>query len=370
MDTTEAVGLLQLQTPQAGFTLNKRYRLYTAGRSGEQNEAREVADPEACPPEQCYGRSLIRWQSKLATCARALRVGVIDTGVDQTHPTFGKQIVKVGHIHPTAARIASNMHGTGVLALLAGDPAGSTPGLIPEAQFYLADIFFAEQDGQPASETVELLKALEWMDVWDVRIINMSLTGPRDELVEAAIAKLTKKGVVIIAAAGNEGPNAPASYPAAYSQVIAVTAVNKDLRGYRYANRGEYIDLAAPGVGIWTALPGRKEGAQSGTSFAVPFVTSIVATMYRSLADKNKPAILSKLAVQDLGPPGKDPIYGQGLVLAPDMCGPSAPPAGASPAETVSRAPGGDVEAVATWRTGLGADERPGIWMTVSGGAD
>ncbi|MEQ1652445.1 MAG: S8 family serine peptidase, partial [Hyphomicrobium sp.] len=153
-----------------------------------------------------------------------------------------------------------------------------------------------------------------------VKIINMSLSGPPDELIRKAIEKLSAKGVLLVAAAGNEGPAAGPSYPAAYDQVIAVTAVNRDLQSYRYANRGAYIDVAAPGVSIWTALPGSQGGYHSGTSFATPYVTAALATLYPRLASKTPQAALQQITYRDLGTPGPDPIYGQGLLVAPLTC--------------------------------------------------
>ena len=110
------------------------------------------------------------------------------------------------------------------------------------------------------------------------------------------------------------------SYPAAYDQVIAVTAVNKELQSYRYANRGSYIDIAAPGVAIWTALPGAMEGYHSGTSFATPYVTATLAALYPRLASKTQAEALHQFSYKDLGAPGPDPIFGQGLVVAPATC--------------------------------------------------
>ena len=159
------------------------------------------------------------------------------------------------------------------------------------------------------------------MEAFGVNIINLSLAGPKDPLVEQAIARLSKKGIIFVAAAGNNGPTAPPNYPAAYKQVIAVTAVNQKLRNYRHANRGSFIDVAAPGVRIWTAAPGKAEGYRSGTSFAVPFVTAVAAAHYRQLTKPSKTSLLSAVATKDLGPRGRDKIYGRGLILAPASCG-------------------------------------------------
>ena len=88
----------------------------------------------------------------------------------------------------------------------------------------------------------------------------MSLVGPKDDLVHDRISDMARKGVVFVAAAGNGGPDAAAGYPAAYEEVIAVTAVDRKGGNYDHANRGTYIDVAAPGVQIRTALPGGKDG--------------------------------------------------------------------------------------------------------------
>jgi subtilisin family serine protease len=102
--------------------------------------------------------------------------------------------------------------------------------------------------------------------------------------------------------------------------VIAVTAVGKDLRSYSYANHGDYIDVAAPGIGIWTAFPNAMEGLSSGTSFAAPHVTAVVAALYNQVPAKTKDSFLRAMRFRDLGPPGPDPIYGRGLIVASRVC--------------------------------------------------
>jgi hypothetical protein len=106
--------------------------------------------------------------------------------------------------------------------------------------------------------------------------------------------------------------------------VIAVTAISRDGVGYKHANRGPYIDFSAPGVDILAALPHAQQGLRTGTSFAAPFVTAIVAASgggaaLAQTASTAKP--VQGLPVDDLGPPGQDPIYGAGLLHAPSQCG-------------------------------------------------
>jgi subtilisin family serine protease len=251
-----------------------------------------------------------------------LRVGVIDTEIDLGHPAFKGRKIYRERFAPEGRTLAPDWHGTGVLSVLAGNPASGTPGLIPDAEFFTAAIFYTEDGGAMATDTVSLLRALSWMEAQGVKLINMSFAGPQDELVQDQIAELSAKGVVLVAAAGNEGPAAAPAYPAAYPQVIAVTAVTKDLRNYRYANRGEHIDVAGPGAGIWAAVPSGREGSHSGTSFAAPHVTGIIAVMPRESLTGKKDELLDSMPVVDLGAPGRDPVYGRGLLVAPSFCTP------------------------------------------------
>jgi subtilisin family serine protease len=147
-----------------------------------------------------------------------------------------------------------------------------------------------------------------------------------------------------------------------------VTAIDRNLVAYRYASRGAHIDLAAPGVDVWTAIPGRLEGPQTGTSFAVPYVTAVVAVALPEAgltpdgdALSAKRRVLAHLRgnAKALGEEGHDPTFGAGLVQAPVSCGPAAPVtvANAAPASqpwigTVQRAHDpapSETPAISTW---------------------
>jgi minor extracellular protease Epr len=135
---------------------------------------------------------------------------------------------------------------------------------------------------------------------------------------------------VFVGAAGNGGPNAAAGYPAAYEEVIAVTAVDRRGGNWDHANRGTYIDIAAPGVQIRTALPGGKDGLVSGTSFAAPFVTAAVAVAYRdsglegAVKQGGDPVELKRLMLAQLLSKEqlktRTPVYGHGVIHAPSTC--------------------------------------------------
>ena len=128
-------------------------------------------------------------------------------------------------------------------------------------------------------------------------------------------------GLMLVAAAGNGGSATEPAYPAAYQDVIAVTAVSAERTVYAYANRGPYIDFAAPGVRLWTAVPGGGR-FQSGTSFAAPYVTSMVALTLAGGAERTVEAVRSRLRQDalDLGAPGRDDVFGWGLVRMWPVC--------------------------------------------------
>ena len=104
------------------------------------------------------------------------------------------------------------------------------------------------------------------------------------------------------------------------ARIFTIGSSPVDLRNYPYANHGDHSDVAAPGVDIWTAVPGAREGYHSGTSFAAPFVTAVLAALPQNALQGSKDQFLDRLKIVDLGPPGRDPIYGRGLIQAPSTC--------------------------------------------------
>lgn len=314
-----------LSPPETSIFANYIYRLPTDSKILPKglDHVRSVVpvQPAPCPPDRCFGAKLIGWTSEARECAASVAIGVIDTFVDFQHPTFSGRTFNVGISRPANERVVETAHGTGVMSVLAGGSETGTPGLIPEASFFSTDIFFADEQGQPMSDTASLIRALDLMHGFEVDIINLSVAGPYDPAIETEIERLAKDGIIIVAAAGNDGPSGPASYPAAYKSVVAVTAVNRELGNYRYATHGKYIDFSAPGVDIWTAVPGAKEGSQSGTSFAVPFATAVVAATLGTMPRKpTKKDVLASVPSRDLGAPGRDDEFGFGLAQAPASC--------------------------------------------------
>lgn len=308
--------------PFASVTPNYAYGIFlgSLGESDAPSKKPTAASRLPCPKSVCFGGQAIHWNEAAGTCAKSAKIGIIDTSFDTAHPAFQKLKYERESFLDGAPPSPYDWHGTAVLSLLAGDPASGTPGLAPDATYYLASAFRSDAAGNASTDTLRLLSALAWLEKRDVDIVNMSFSGPQDPAVARVIERMSKRGIVFVAAAGNQGPIAPPSYPAAYPQVIAVTAVNRNGDNYPKANRGPHIDVSAPGVDILTALPRAQQGLRTGTSFAAPFVTAIIASQGEIPFHGVKSAVLGDVPTQDLGPPGRDPIYGAGLALASKTC--------------------------------------------------
>jgi len=131
-----------------------------------------------------------------------------------------------------------------------------------------------------------------------------------------------RQNTILVAAVGNWGRADKPAYPAAYDHVVAVTATKGAELVYSHANSGKYVDFAAPGVGIYTALPGGGGKLQSGTSFAAPYITVMAAILAHAGKTPDAATLRQVLgrAARDLGQPGKDDIFGLGSVTAKPVC--------------------------------------------------
>lgn len=252
-----------------------------------------------------------------------IKIGLVDSKVQLQHEAFKKaDITSRSFVAETLVEPID--HGTAVASILCGN-SQKYRGLLPSTHLLAASVFYEDPKiGQHASVT-SLILALNWLAESGVDVINMSLTGPDNRVLNAALKKLHEKGILIVAAAGNSGPAGKPLYPAAYDFVVAVTAVNQKQLAFHMANRGEHIDVSAPGVNILHALPNGEYGNSSGTSFAAPFVTAAVAAYMKNkntkVTSKNSAQrLLNRFyaSARDLGAPGHDQIYGHGLVQSPN----------------------------------------------------
>ena len=229
------------------------------------------------------------------------RVGLIDGGVDGGHQVF--QNVRLQRFGCGGA-IVPNAHGTAVAAILATHVAVD--------EIFAADVYC----NAPAGGAVDAVAAaLGWMARENIGVINISLVGPRNALLERAVNSLVNRGFVIVAAVGNDGPSSPPLYPASYPGVVGVTAVDGEHRVLVEACRGEQVDFAARGADMKAATQAPDVyGAVRGTSFAAPIVAALLVEDVSAPDAAAREHALAKWtrAARDLGKRGRDDIYGAG----------------------------------------------------------
>lgn len=275
--------------------------------------------------------TLVGWPAQTQRCGRAPTIGLIDTAIDRSHVALEGSQIEYITARRQDARPSSTEHGTAVASVLVGAADGPVPGLLPQARLIAVDAFHRGFLSGDRMDAYDLLAALELLSRRGVRVINLSFAGPPNLLLEDAVRLLHRRGAILVAAVGNEGPTAPSLFPAAYPQVVAVTAVDRELEVYYRAGRGKHVNFSAPGVDVLAAAVGRRDGEParpySGTSFATPFVTATVALLVARDqardADRARRVLASR--ARDLGAPGVDPTYGFGLIQAFGLCGGSAP---------------------------------------------
>ncbi|MDG2534241.1 S8 family serine peptidase [Sphingomonas sp. HITSZ_GF] len=231
-------------------------------------------------------------------------VGVIDGGVSGASLSAG---------FATGAPRA-NDHGTAVASLIAG--AGAVRGGLPGARIASADVYGADPAGGNATA---IAKAIGWMVQNRVSVVTISLTGPANPLLARVIAAAQARGVVIVAAVGNNGPAAPPAYPASYPGVIAVTGIDGRGRALIEAGRAAHLDYAAPGADMLAMAGSGRTMRVRGTSFAAPFVAAVIARFYPAPAPASIGAAIARVdrEARDAGSRGPDRSYGRGVLCEP-----------------------------------------------------
>ncbi|QYU70757.1 S8 family serine peptidase [Leptolyngbya sp. 15MV] len=195
---------------------------------------------------------------------------------------------------------ASN-HGSAVASLLSSVGAST---------IHVADVYGTDKAGGGA---LAIARGLGWLVDEGSRVVTISLVGPKNAVLERAISSAQGKGVVVVAAVGNDGPAAPPAYPASYSGVVAVTAVDRRRQVLIEAGRALHLDYAAPGADIHGLDARGRRVALRGTSYATPLVAARIAVAIGG--GMNWRVAVDAEAI-DLGPRGHDAIFGRGLVCA------------------------------------------------------
>lgn len=241
----------------------------------------------------------------LPKAGTVLRIGLVDGGVEASHSALHGLTVRA---HGCDGTPRPSPHGTAVASLLPGQLAESE-----RVELYAADVYC----GEPTGGAVDALsEAIAWLVDQRVAVINVSLVGPPNALLQRVVQIATERGHLIVAAVGNDGPAAPPLYPAAYPGVVAVTGVDRNNKVLVEAERGPYVHFAAPGADIEAARLPEGSADIRGTSFASPTVAALLAARLARPDRVRAAEALHELEAQalDLGAPGFDPVYGYGCL--------------------------------------------------------
>ncbi len=263
------------------------------------------------------------WNTNKGT---GIKVAILDTGIQYNHPDLKANIkggvnfagrVRDGNTNPKYWT-DKNGHGTHVAGIVAAaDNDIGVVGVAPEAHLYAVKVLNDAGYGYYS----DIVQGIEWSIENEMQIISMSLGGTSDsQALHEACDKAKDKGIVLVAAAGNSGDGDPKTdnvlYPAKYDSVIAVAATDSSDNVPSWSSDGKALDVAAPGVGIYSTYKGSSYATMSGTSMAAPHVTGTVALMLKAGVPPKD--IQSKLqnTTWDIMSPGIDVFSGHGRIDA------------------------------------------------------
>ncbi|WP_240799405.1 type VII secretion-associated serine protease mycosin [Streptomyces sp. A0958] len=282
------------------------------------------------------------------TRGQGVRVAVIDTGVDDTHPQLtgavdasaGADTLGRGGSDGTVDAVG---HGTEVAGIIAARPHDGTGfvGLAPEATVIPVRQNDAHDNGTDASMAAAIIHAV----AQGAQVINISQETARPQTAGSAlgraVAEAVGRDIVVVASAGNngtEGSRTP-TYPAAFDGVLAVAASDRNNERAAFSRPGHFVDVAAPGVDIVSTVPGHGHCTRSGTSFSAPYVSGVAALMRAKYPHWTAAQIIARIEqTAERSVNGRDDFVGWGVVdpvralsgddAPQDAPHPDAPPTG------------------------------------------
>lgn len=291
--------------------------------AADQNASYRPQAADACAGKACAPFTMVGLDAADArVCAARPTVGLIETRVDTSHPALLGQPISVLEFRADGTRPPSSAHGTAIALIMSGARSSAMPGLLPDAKVIVAVPYQRAKAGGDVALVYDVVRSIDALVASNATVINMSLAGPANEVVERAVEQARSKGIPVVAAVGNAGARARPMYPAAYDATVAVTAVSGSFRVYRRAGQGEHVDFAAPGVEIEVEGQTGRRQLKTGTSFAVPFVSAALAARRASDPAADVTTLVEDMAktARDLGAPGKDRVFGWGLVQLSGYC--------------------------------------------------
>ncbi|MES2498509.1 MAG: S8 family serine peptidase [Pseudomonadota bacterium] len=288
------ISTARLRTPEA-MSLARAERLLRKLATGTAIQSNPLYQPSGAAAGPGGGAAAS------AAIGPGAPIGLIDSGV-AAHPALPAGIVQRGFA--AGAPMPGN-HGTAIASILVG--RGAVRGVSPQSRLFVADVFGHDPRGGNA---LAIARALGWLTANAVAVVNISLAGPDNPLLARAVAAAERRGVLMVAAVGNDGAAAPPAFPASYPQVIAITGIDARGRPLIEAGRARHLDFAAPGADLIAATAAGGTARVRGTSYAAPFVAGRLARLSASgrLARGRAIALLSGEAR------GKNRLTGRGVI--------------------------------------------------------
>ncbi|MGH6865362.1 MAG: S8 family serine peptidase [Methyloceanibacter sp.] len=252
--TTLIDGVIARLRPPAGLDLETARRRIQQIVPAAVVDANDLYRPVSMPCQKgnCPAFEMVGWAVPPDRCAATATIGMIDTKVNTTHEALRDQSVEIIDVRSKGDRESSASHGTAIAALFVGDENSRTPGLLPDAKLVAVEAFQRDRAGD-AADVYKIVRGLDALAQRGIRVVNLSFAGPQNTVLGLAVGAAEKRDIILVAAAGNQGPKAEPAFPGAYNGVFAVTAVDRQSKIYRQAGRGNHIAFAAPGVRLWTA---------------------------------------------------------------------------------------------------------------------
>jgi len=279
---------------------------YTYGLTQDQNDP----NVDQGDPAQYIVKKFHLADAHRITKGDNVVIAVIDSEIDSNQPDLVGRVTD--RFDAGCGASSPDAHGTGMAGAIASHV--HLLGVAPRANIIAICAFGGA--GQPKATSTKIIKGLDYAIQHGARIVNMSFAGPRDPALSQALQIVREKGILVIAAAGNNGPKSPPLYPGADRSVMAVTATDENDRLFNGANQGKYVTVAAPGVDILVPAPGGGVQFTTGTSVATANVSGVAALLLAhkpSLKPEEIRAILVTTA-RHLGARGINPQFGAGLV--------------------------------------------------------
>lgn len=331
LDLVEAVPLRSLSTTLVVVSLRKGDSPIEAQRRLARIAG--VSDPQPNGLFQAMAGTAAPLPKRFAihglNAPRQTVMGAADAPTDRTIAMIDT-VVALDHEALRGARLAQTIfvadrspraHGTAVAGLIAGTSA-EVPGVARGAKLLNFAAFTERKDGIAVATTANLAKALDAAAMAKPDALSLAFGGRDDRLLGLLVDEINRRGVCIVAAAGNGGEQRRVPFPANHPAVLAVTAIDNALKPYAHATHGDRIDVAAVGVDVFVPVPDGARSAyrrMSGTSMATALVAGALLRS-PSCAAGPAPTTLrtqARAAARDLGAPGDDPVFGAGLFLPP-----------------------------------------------------